>query len=128
MKKLILIPTTLVTGLLALAFVLPGQATGVLRAVAPSVHIGTPSVISAGGGSSTTVASHSNAGTAPSRTSSSSASSQSPSGQLFAASVNGVSTPSQQNCGRFGNGFHGGKHLFVCPNRPFPAPVITHFP
>ena len=27
------------------------------------------------------------------------------------------------NCRRFGYGYHGGKHLFVCPNRPFPAPA-----
>ena len=27
------------------------------------------------------------------------------------------------NCGRFGYGYHGGKHLFVCPNRPFPGRV-----
>jgi len=25
------------------------------------------------------------------------------------------------NCGRFGYGYHGGKHNFICPNRPFPG-------
>src|SRR3989442_10061727 len=25
------------------------------------------------------------------------------------------------NCGRFGYGYHGGKHMFICPNRPFPG-------
>lgn len=28
------------------------------------------------------------------------------------------------NCGRFGYGYHGGKHLLICPNRPFPSPAI----
>jgi len=27
------------------------------------------------------------------------------------------------NCGRFGYGYHGGKHHFPCPNRPFPGHV-----
>jgi hypothetical protein len=27
------------------------------------------------------------------------------------------------NCGRFGNGHHGGKHDFTCPNQWFPAPA-----
>src|SRR2546425_1470593 len=27
------------------------------------------------------------------------------------------------NCGRFGYGYHGGKHMFICPNRPFPGHV-----
>jgi hypothetical protein len=34
-----------------------------------------------------------------------------------------VATAGEMNCGRFGNGFHGGKHDFTCPNRPFPEPA-----
>jgi len=34
-----------------------------------------------------------------------------------------VATAGKMNCGRFGNGTHGGKHDFTCPNRPFPAPA-----
>ena len=35
-----------------------------------------------------------------------------------------VSTGVGVNCGRFGYGYHGGKHLFTCPNSPQPAPAI----
>ncbi len=35
-----------------------------------------------------------------------------------------VSTGVGVNCGRFGYGYHGGKHLFICPNSPQPAPAI----
>jgi hypothetical protein len=34
-----------------------------------------------------------------------------------------VGTAGEMNCGRFGNGHHGGKHDFICPNRPFPEPA-----
>jgi hypothetical protein len=34
-----------------------------------------------------------------------------------------VATAGDVNCGRYGNGHHGGKHDFTCPNRPFPEPV-----
>ena len=37
--------------------------------------------------------------------------------------VHSVSTFGQVNCGRFGGGFHGGKHLVVCPNPPYPPPA-----
>ncbi len=46
----------------------------------------------------------------------------------FAPALGLVGPPVQSgfgvNCGRFGYGYHGGKHLFGCPNRPFPSPAI----
>ena len=120
MRKLILIPTIVITGFLALAFVQPAGAAGLVRAVAPGLHVDFPAAVSAAGGSVLGVAA---------RASGSGASSQSRAGLAQGsdavanpATVHSVSTASRQNCGRFGNGFHGGKHLFVCPNRPFPFP------
>jgi hypothetical protein len=37
--------------------------------------------------------------------------------------VHAVATFGQVNCGRYGGGYHGGKHLFVCPNPPYPPPA-----
>jgi hypothetical protein len=37
-----------------------------------------------------------------------------------------VATAGEMNCGRFGNGHHGGKHDFTCPNTLFPEPVTSH--
>ena len=53
MKRLILIPITVVTGFLAFAFLQPGTAGGVLRAVAPTLLAAVPSTISQAPGSVT---------------------------------------------------------------------------
>src|SRR5438128_7530871 len=49
MKRLLLIPTTVVTAFLAFAFLQPGTAGGVLRAVAPTVLSALPSAVLANG-------------------------------------------------------------------------------
>ena len=51
MRKLILIPTIVITGFLALAFVQPAGAAGLIRAVAPGLHVALPAAVSAAGGS-----------------------------------------------------------------------------
>jgi len=98
MKKLILVPMIVLTVLLALAFVAPAAAAGLLKTVAPANT--TQTVASRSALSSTTSISES---------------------QPTAAEGHAVSTAGHSNCGRFGDGFHGGKHDFTCPNRPFPA-------
>ena len=35
-----------------------------------------------------------------------------------------VKQASHTNCGRFGYGYHGGKHLFVCPSPKNPPPAV----
>jgi hypothetical protein len=133
MKKLLLIPATLLTALLAVAFVSPSTASSAVRAVAPQLHILGASSGSAladsqqastpAGSSRATITSGPD-GTSPGSASSSGGSAQTDAAVQQAPPPVGdsVATPSQENCGRFGNGFHGGKHLFVCPNRPFPPP------
>jgi len=39
-----------------------------------------------------------------------------------------VKSAAHTNCGRFGNGYHGGKHNFVCPNAPGPPPAVRQAP
>ncbi len=140
MKKLLLIPTVLVTGFLAISFLMPATAANVLRSVVPAAQISLRSVVTARSGNETatnpagTVGSvgspTSTRGSSSSAGSSSSGGSSSSlpgaTGDLLAStqdSGHSVATPSQENCGRFGNGSHGGKHDFTCPNRPFPDPA-----
>jgi hypothetical protein len=110
----------------------PGAAQGALRAV-PGLHL------EVGGLTADLVATQQDSTTAASGSSVTSSqgsarpASASPSGDtagldaftltVIPDGVHSVSTPSQENCGRFGNGFHGGKHLMTCPNRPFPPPA-----
>jgi len=128
MKKLILlVPTIVVTVFLALAFVAPAAATGVLKTVAPALqaaHINVPSVQFAGAGASVVLSAKAGnssqaagSGLAQSSTAAISKS------EVTADEGHAVSTAGHSNCGRFGDGFHGGKHAFPCPNRPFPAPA-----
>lgn len=136
MQKLILIPTILLTGLLAFCFAMPGQAHGLLRAVAPVARVGLPSlfnsasdvvpVISGSSASRTAPGSPLPAGSVASHLSSDGPSNQAVADSPAAQDAHSVATQGQENCGRFGKGFHGGKHLFVCPNRPFPGAVIAH--
>ena len=116
MKKLVLIPTVIVTAFLALAFLMPATAATVIRSVAPGAQIGLASAMSAG---SERVAA------APASQVSSRSASQGSASQRLVSSQSGheVGTAGEMNCGRFGNGFHGGKHDAVCPNRPFPQPA-----
>jgi len=138
MKKLLLIPTTIITALLAVAFVSPATATGAVRAVVPHLHLvgvssssaladswQVPAIAGSSGLSATSGSS--GASRQDSASSGSAASPVGTSGQWTGDQApppvgHSQATGGQENCGRFGNGFHGGKHLFVCPNRPFPPP------
>ena len=135
MRKLILlIPTTIVTVFLALAFLLPGAAAGAVRSVAPVFQILPASVLAAVPSGVGWVASPAKAGPA----SSAGHGSTGPAAQPKAPPVtsnsqtgldhggHSVATAGNTNCGRFGNGHHGGKHDFTCPNQPFPQPVTSH--
>jgi opacity protein-like surface antigen len=133
MKRLLLIPATLVTALLAVAFVSPATASSAVRAVVPQLHIvGFPSISALAGGqqASTTADSSRSSATSGQDTTSSGPASQSAGSALDAILLQApppgvgysIVTPSTENCGRFGGGYHGGKHLMVCPNRPFPPP------
>jgi hypothetical protein len=132
MKKLLLIPATLLTALLVVAFVSPATASTAVRAVVPALHIvGASSGLALADSqpaSTTADSSGSSVAAAPNSTSGSA----SPSGASAALDAafpevppgvgHSLATPTTENCGRFGGGFHGGKHLFTCPNRPFPPP------
>jgi len=124
MKKLLLIPTVILTAFLAVAFLMPATAANVIRSVAPAAHISLASAFSA---TTENVAAAPASKISASRVSSSSESSTSAQGsttQLLVGIRAGheVGTAGEMNCGRFGNGHHGGKHDFICPNRPFPEP------
>jgi hypothetical protein len=134
MKKLLLIPATLLTALLAVAFISPATASSAVRAVVPQLHIlgasSTTALADSQQASTTSDSSGSSGASGPGSASPGSASPSGDSADLFAAlretptdgAVHSLATTTNENCGRFGNGFHGGKHLFVCPNRPFPPP------
>ncbi len=132
MKKLILIPTVVMTAFLAFAFLAPATASGILKTVAPALETGHASVLGvhfseAGVASSSTVAPGSSTQTAgPGAPASSTRSTSTPQVaglQTSSQGVHEVSTAGETNCGRFGNGHHGGKHDFTCPNKPFPPPA-----
>jgi hypothetical protein len=136
MKKLLLIPTVVMTGFLAFAFLMPTTAANVVKSVAPVAHLNLNSVFSASSGNEaaaqpastgTAPSSAAPAGSSPSNTSSSPSGSLQPSTSLPLISTQDrgheVATAGDVNCGRYGNGHHGGKHDFTCPNRPFPEPV-----
>ena len=124
MKKLLLIPIMVVTLFLALAFVAPGLAKGLIGGVAPvlkAAHLNVPAV---GSADTATAPSGAPAG-APGAEAA-----KSP--QPFAPVVpqtnttqtplhrGSVATSGHVDCGRVGGGFHGGKDDFVCQNKPFP--------
>jgi len=126
-KKFLLIPATLLTALLAVAFVSPAAASSVVRAVVPALHlVGVPTSALASGDQASTAGSSGTSLTSNGNSATVGSSSQSAGSNAALLQVpavgDSVATPGQENCGRFGNGFHGGKHLFVCPNRPFPPP------
>ena len=125
MKKLILIPTIVMTVLLALAFVAPAAATGALKTVAPAlqaVHANLPVVQVAGAGpASSSKTANTNQLTASRSTLLATATLKK--SDPTADEGHAVATAGHSNCGRFGDGFHGGKHDKTCPNRPFPAPA-----
>ena len=128
MRKLILlIPTMIVTAFLALSFLLPGTAAGILRSVAPAVILLPGGVAADASG----IAASLGKAQAGQGSSSSTPSPKAPpvtsnSQQAIDHGGHSVSTAGETNCGRFGNGHHGGKHDFICPNRPFPEPVTSH--
>jgi hypothetical protein len=130
MKKLLLVPTILATAFLLFVFLLPATAAGVVRTVAPALHVvaaSTVSAISGPGGITQTkgAGSISGSSSANRQAATQNGGDLSSSSALFVNSSSvghsGSTTP-RENCGRYGNGSHGGKHDFVCPNRPFPVP------
>jgi hypothetical protein len=134
MKKLLLIPTIVITAFLAFAFLMPATAANVVKSVAPVAHLSLNSVFSASSGNGAAAQPAVSASTARSSSSQASSSSAgtastlqgSTSQMLVSKGQSGdhaVATAAHPNCGRFGDGFHGGKHDFTCPNRPFPAPA-----
>ena len=126
MKKLILIPTIVITSFLAFAFLMPSTASGVVRSVAPGLTSVLVSAVSGTTQSAVTARSAATRGAVAAVKQGSQAGSQSSTTAIASeavASGHSASTPPHNNCGRFGNGFHGGKHLLICPNRPFPAPA-----
>ena len=129
MRKLLLIPTVLTTGFLAFVFLTPATAAAVLRSVAPAAQITLPSTLSAGNngaGSSAVSGGNSSQSEMPSISGPSLSFAQDLAKLLSTAGVNrshDVSTAGRENCGRFGNGHHGGKHDFTCPNQHFPPPA-----
>jgi hypothetical protein len=133
MKKLILIPTVVMTVFLALAFLMPATASGIVRTVAPALQIGHAGVLGvhftdAGVASSSGAAASSSTQTARSTSPGSSTQSttttqSAPLQTMIDPANHEVATSGHPNCGRFGDGFHGGKHDFTCPNRAFPAPA-----
>jgi hypothetical protein len=135
MKKLVLVPITILTGLLAFAFLQPNTAGRMLHAVAPAVVAEVPSSISQANGSGLSLPGNDGGSGSSAQGSGQGSGSSSKSGSLSNPSdtlvnpeskidtVHALSTAGQVNCGRFGGGFHGGKHLFVCPNPPFPPPA-----
>jgi hypothetical protein len=137
MKRLLLIPTTVVTAFLAFAFLQPSAAGGVFRAVAPTVLAAFPasalsqadgSALSAPASNKGSVSSASGSGQASTQSSTSTGSLTSSFDPLLdpetkTTTGHALSTPSHTNCGRFGGGFHGGKHNVTCPNHPYPPPA-----
>jgi hypothetical protein len=131
MKKLILIPTVIVTVFLAFAFLMPATASGLVKTVAPALQTGHVSVLGihlsqAGVASSSGSAPSSSTQTARSVSQGSSIQSTTTTqtaaqNAIIDPASHEVATSGHSNCGRFGDGFHGGKHDFTCPNRPFPA-------
>ena len=125
MKKLLLIPTVLTTIVLAVAFFVPATASGVVRSgaqliltpVAPALASSIAGTASSAGQVPSSVSTRSSSQSSVNRSSGNSLSADA----LGPSVGHSMGTPS--NCGRFGNGFHGGKHNFPCPNRPFPAPA-----
>ena len=126
MKKLILVPTILVTAFLAVAFLMPGTTAGALQTV-PGLNAVMASAVSAVGGSGLVSAisgSRLTQGSGQGAQASTASSRSNGDADAKAGSlVHSVATSAHPNCGRFGNGFHGGKHNFACPNRPFPPPA-----
>jgi hypothetical protein len=135
MKKLILIPTVVMTVFLALAFLMPATASGIVKTVAPALQTGHASVLvlhfsQAGMISSTGAASSGSTqtarfGTQGTSTQSTTTPQMAPRDTMIDPASHEVSTAGHSNCGRFGDGFHGGKHEAPCPNRPFPPPASS---
>ena len=134
MKKLLLLPVVLTTLLLAFAFIMPATAANVLRSLGPATHLNLPSVISAGSGNEVAArpaASAANPASAalPGASSVPGGSSSTHQDSTARPSItlqdggHAVATAGRVNCGRFGGGFHGGKHLDVCPNPVYPLPA-----
>lgn len=134
MRKLLLLPVVLTTLALAFVFIMPATASNLVRSLAPAAHLSFPSVISAGSGNAVAArpaesTDNSGSSAAPGASSApggASATQRDSTSQPMISLQDGghaVATAGHMNCGRFGNGFHGGKHLDACPNPVFPPPA-----
>ncbi|HEY9287742.1 MAG TPA: hypothetical protein VIT43_06945 [Candidatus Dormibacteraeota bacterium] len=143
MSKLLAVPITVLTVALAVAFISPATATGAVRAVSPGIHAGllvvapaafsnsnsgswarldnTSAISGTSGSARTRVSSAGNTPTLSGTQQSSALPGTSGISDRALGDGHDVATAGRMNCGRFGNGFHGGKHNFTCPNRPFPG-------
>src|SRR3989442_15962124 len=118
-RLLVLIPTMLMTAFLALAFVAPGIAQGLVGGVAPALradHLSVPAV----GFGENRAAPPANGEPAKSSQAAAPAAPQVDTRTQPFHRGEAVATAGRVNCGRMGNGFHGGKHDFICPNQVFP--------
>ena len=120
-RLLVLIPTMLMTAFLALAFVAPGIAQGLVGGVAPALRADHLSVPAVGFGDNRSAPSdQGNVEPAPQSAAPGAMVPQTTATQTPTHRDTAVATAGRVNCGRMGNGFHGGKHDFVCPNQVFP--------
>lgn len=141
MRKLLVVPVTVMTVALVAAFLMPAAASGAVQTVLPGVRAGVklvaPGILTgavgfaAGSKGTPSVGSQAKPvdvfqanqplnGTVSGAQSSSLPGTSEISNRPLDRG-HGVATAGRMNCGRFGNGFHGGKHDFTCPNQPFPA-------
>lgn len=141
MKKLLVVPLSVVTVLLVVAFLTPGSVAGTVGKLSSSVHLsigglatdqaaGAQTVDSQAAGTQVGQAS---SGSGSAKRSGSSGSTTQSAGltsrdlSLIETVTSGGDPPvahhqgtrSHDNCGRYGNGLHGGKHMLICPNHPF---------
>ena len=141
MKKLLLVPLSVVTVLLVAAFLSPGSVASTVGKLSSGVHLsigalsadqatGAQTIESQAAGAqvgqaSTGSGSAKRSGTSASTTQSAGLTSRDLT--LIDTLTSGGDPPvahhqgtrSHDNCGRYGNGLHGGKHMLICPNHPF---------
>jgi hypothetical protein len=126
LKKLMVVPIVLATVFLALSLLLPATAAGMIRTVSPALLASSSSVSSSSTSAMVTARSSSVNASVQQATRNGSAkltsSTASSPANIVAENLapqDSVTTAGHSNCGRFGNGFHGGKHNFVCTSHRF---------
>jgi len=140
-RKLLVIPVMAGTVGLAIAFMAPAMASGAVSHLGIGFHFPSsipgiglisvstraPANISSGSGGGTQLSGANTSSNGLSSTDTVSGSSSTfghPSDPWKGEhGQHTVATAGKMNCGRFGNGTHGGGHDFICKNTPFP---VTH--